>query len=398
MHAPDQGQAEPALGVIGGGIGGLAAAIAAAQAGWRVSLWEQANAFGEVGAGIQLGPNATRRLQHWGVLPSLLACAVEPAALHVRCASGGVTLGRLPLASRAQARYGAPYLTLHRADLHAALLQHAQQHRVTAHTAAEVSAIDPQTGMLRVHQIEYGAQALVLADGVWSRLRAQVVDAQPPLPTTHVAYRALPLQQVLPAACRTLDVQVWLAPQAHVVVYPVRRGEMLNVAVFLEGAEAASLAPRWQQMAQWEALQSRLPTFCAPLRTLLEAAAEAGDGWRQWPVVQRPPLVRAEQMAWARVALVGDAAHPMLPYMAQGAGMAIEDAHALGQALAGATSVEHALAGYAAARWRRNARVQARAQRNARWFHAQGVSAWLRNQAMAWLGTRVLDVPWLYRG
>jgi len=145
-------------------------------------------------------------------------------------------------------------------------------------------------------------------------------------------------------------------------------------------------------------LQSRLPTFCAPLRTLLEAAAEAGDGWRQWPVVQRPPLVRAEQMAWARVALVGDAAHPMLPYMAQGAGMAIEDAHALGQALAGATSVEHALAGYAAARWRRNARVQARAQRNARWFHAQGVSAWLRNQAMAWLGARVLDVPWLYRG
>ena len=107
MHIPDRGQAKPALGVIGGGIGGLAAAIAAARAGWQVSLWEQASAFGEAGAGIQLGPNATRRLQHWGVLPSLLACAVEPAALHVRCASGGVTLGRLPLASRVATRLAA---------------------------------------------------------------------------------------------------------------------------------------------------------------------------------------------------------------------------------------------------------------------------------------------------
>ncbi len=385
------------VGVVGGGIGGLAAALCAAQAGWRATVWEQAQQLGEVGAGVQLGPNATRRLQAWGVLPHLVAQASQPTDLLVRCATSARVLGRLPLGQRAQRRHGAPYLTLHRADLHAALHQCAAHHGVVMHVGSEVTALDAVQATLQVGDSAHAAQALVLADGVWSRLHAAVMQAPPVSVTGHVAYRALPIQQRLPAALRSQVVQVWLAPHAHVVTYPVRGGDMLNLAVFIEG-QAMALAPHWQQPVDWPTLAARLPTCCAPLRALLEAAGEAGDGWRQWPMVQRPPLTHAGQMARARLALVGDTVHPMLPYMAQGAGMAIEDAHALGQVMASYEPVEQALGRYAQQRWRRNARVQARAQRNARWFHARGAKAWLRNQAMAWLGTRVLDVPWLYRG
>lgn len=388
----------PKVLVVGGGIGGLAAALALDRQGVRVQLLERSSAFSEVGAGIQLGPNSVRILQGWGLGNALLACAARPPALQVRSAASGAVLGTLELGARAQRLYGAPYLTIHRADLHALLLRAVQARpgvnlrldetfvRFTE-SSAEVSV---QTERGRAFE----AEALVGADGVWSAVRQQWLQDGPARPTGHLAYRALVRQSELPSHLRSQQVTVWLGPRMHVVQYPVRQGDWLNVVALVED-DRPRPADNWDQVAVTSELRQVLAGACQPLLGLVQAI----DHWRLWSLCIRPPMCGAHQQARARVALLGDAAHPMLPYLAQGAGMAIEDAQALGDALAShGTAVPTSLAAYAQARWQRNARVQARALRNSTLFHASGPLRWSRDLAMRVLGERLLDVPWLYRG
>jgi salicylate hydroxylase len=196
---------------------------------------------------------------------------------------------------------------------------------------------------------------------------------------------------------RSQHVTAWLGPKLHVVQYPVRGGEWLNVVAIVHGRIAGDLAD-WNHNANAADLQRHLSASCAPLKDLIHAIA----AWRLWGLSIRPPMQGAHQQARGRVALLGDAAHPMLPYLAQGAGMAIEDADALARVLAFApyasSDVPALLARYAAQRWQRNARVQARAIRNGQVFHATGPVRWGRDAAMKLLGERLLDVPWLYGG
>jgi salicylate hydroxylase len=192
-------------------------------------------------------------------------------------------------------------------------------------------------------------------------------------------------------------VVVWLGTGMHVVQYPVRGGDWLNVvALFEDRLNTASAGDRsgWDHAALGADLQQALITGTAQLQALVQAI----EGWRLWHLQIRSPISSASQMAQGRVALLGDAAHPMLPYLAQGAGMAIEDAQALGQALAELGTTPAALAGYAQARCQRNARVQKRALRNAWIFHASGPTRWGRDLAMRAMGERLLDLPWLYGG
>lgn len=384
--------------IAGGGIGGLAAALAGARAGWAVQVFERAAAFSEVGAGIQLGPNVVRVLQDWGLAPALQAVAAFPQQLRVREVASGRTLGVLRLADM-PARYGAAYATIHRADL-LGLLHAAVQHQpgIALHLQTQVEGCttsdDAVVARLQTGQ-DIRGDALVGADGLWSRVRESLLHDGPPRLTGHLAYRALLPQAKLPAALRSSEVTAWLGPQQHLVSYPVRAGTALNVVGFVHGSTHSATPDalaHWDHSANAADLRAAFAGSCTPLQELLQAI----DAWRLWVMCDRPPLQGAHQQALGRVALLGDAAHPMRPYLAQGAGMAIEDAQALGQALAPQGDVAAALALYAQQRWRRNARVQAKAQRNGRVFHATGLLRLGRNAAMCLLGERLLDMPWLY--
>ncbi|KQM69065.1 FAD-dependent monooxygenase [Xylophilus sp. Leaf220] len=396
--------------VAGGGIGGLAAALACVRAGWRARVFEGAEAFAEAGAGLQLGPNATRLLQAWGLGDALEAVSAFPDRLEIRSAASGRVLGRLVLGAQARTRYGAPYATLHRADLHALLLGAVRsQAEAVIHLGTRVTRVAPQSDTVcigtertgpdgaRAASVQVEGDALVAADGLWSQVRSAVVpDDAAPRVTGHTAYRALLRQADLPANVRSSQVTVWLGPRMHLVQYPVRGGEWLNVVLLVQADTAlpAVADPRdWSQHAPPGGPAAALAGACAPLRALQEAVAD----WRLWMLCDRPPVAGPSAMAQGRVALLGDAAHPMLPYLAQGAGMAIEDAAVLGDALAmDAVEVPLRLRSYAQRRWQRVARVQAVAQRNAGVFHASGPVRWGRDMAMAVLGERLLDQPWLY--
>ena len=385
--------------IAGGGIGALSAALAATRAGWEVRLYEQALAFSEVGAGLQLGPNASRILQAWGLGHALAQVAAFPERLLARSSTSGRELGRLPLGQRSLKRYGAPYATLHRHDLHALLLR-----SVKACGAAHLQLNSPVD---RFTEVPEGVQlswtdgrivegdALVGADGLWSGVRAQLMNDGPAQPTGHLAFRALLPMSDVPAALRGNEVTAWLGPRLHAVSYPVRAGELLNLVLIVQGQPPEDLQA-WDQDALADEVRQALGACCAPLQDL----AQASTHWGRWTLCDRPPLSSAAQMAQGRVALLGDAAHPMRPFLAQGAGMAIEDAAELGRCLAPvqdlALSLPAALGRYAMQRWQRVAQVQARSRRNGEVFHATGLQRLGRDIGLKTLGRRLMDLPWLY--
>ena len=386
--------------IAGGGIGGLAAGIGAARAGWDVRLFERAGNFSEVGAGVQLGPNVVRRLQAWGLQKNLQSIAAVPETLQVRSALTGQELARMPLGSAAVERYGAAYVTVHRADLHSLLQMglrgYAEVHLNLAQTIENYRELDGVVTIRTQANKLIEGDALVCADGVHSRLRRQMLGDGPVRVTGHLAYRALVRQADLPQRLRTVDVTAWLGPGLHVIQYPVRRGELQNLVVIVEGPAPKDME-RWDHAANAQDLEAALVGSCSALQDLLRSVPQMG--WRLWPLVDRPPLRSAAEMAQGLVALLGDASHPMRPYLAQGAGMAIEDAAELQRALAmHDLDVNLRLRRYALNRWQRNARVQARSERNGRIFHATGLLRWGRDGALKLLGAQLMDLPWLYRG
>jgi len=378
--------------IVGGGIAGLASGLALARAHAEVRILERVPALTEVGAGVQLGPNVTRILNAWGLSPAVEKVATYPANLHARNAKSGEVLATLPL-SDMTTRYGAPYITIHRTDLQSALLEKVQALGVDVQCDSPVHKLP-----LDLHKT---AEALVIADGVWSNLRQQLLGDGPPRMTGHLAYRALVAQVELPAHLRTQDVSVWMGPNVHVVQYPVRGGEWLNVVCLTEGKlQGISLqdSQDWNLSKTSQAtradLQSALKNTCPHLQALVEACSN----WRLWPLCDRSPMQSAAQHAQGRIALVGDAAHPMRPYLAQGAGMAIEDAAELAHqwTFLADQDVGQRFAAFAHARWQRNARVQARAIRNGEIFHATGPLQWARDMGLRTLGEKLMDMPWLY--
>lgn len=383
--------------IAGGGIGGLAAAVACTQRGVPVQLLERAAQLSEVGAGIQIGPNVTRILQAWGLGDALAQVAAFPPRLQARDAQTGQVLGTLTLGERAQSLYGAPYATIHRADLQGLLHSAAQSAGVDIRLGQTVQGWQDTAdglGVTTADGASVQAGALIGADGVWSAVRQQLLGDAPARFTGHLAYRALVAQADLPAHLRSEQVTVWMGPRLHVVHYPVRSGQWLNLVAIVHGAKPEP-SQDWDQVGQTQALMQAMGAVGHDLHERLASV----PAWRQWALHDREPLNGAKQMAQGRVALLGDAAHPMRPYLAQGAGMAIEDAQVLAQCFCiDNATVPEQLQAYAEQRWVRNARVQARAIRNGRIFHAQGAVAQGRNLTMRLIGERVMDVPWLYGG
>jgi salicylate hydroxylase len=392
--------------LVGGGLGGLSTALALAHAGVASQLFEQSTAFAEVGAGIGLGPNAVRRLQAWGVWAGLKEKGFVPSQLEVMDAHNGEQLGCLPMASSFEQRYGAPYLTVHRADLHQRLLEAVQaqghtslylgQRLVNGQSLA--SSVTTQWQQADGQCSDHEAQALLGADGIRSQVRELAWPSSKLQASGHWAYRTVLPRHALPAVWRGDAMGLWLGPRLHVVHYPVRGGDWLNLVVLVESSDMAQTAG-WDNQRTSEQTADDLNLALKGCCSRLQDLVRISEAWRAWALFDRPPLQSATDMARGRVALIGDAAHPMLPYLAQGAGMAIEDADTLAQCWSQAgLSVEQRLQAYAQARWQRVAKVQTRARRNAKVFHARGGLAWARNTAMRWGGAAVMDMPWLYAG
>jgi salicylate hydroxylase len=384
--------------VSGGGIGGMAAAVALARGGHDVRLFEQSLQFSEFGAGVQLGPNATRVLGQWGLGDALARVACAPQRLVVRSADSGAALATMELGADFFERYGAPYLTVHRADLHRLLREAAQAGGAQLLSGRRVTRVSQEPHSVRVHVEGTGAMdeedeaaALVAADGIWSVLREQVLEDGAARPTGHIAFRALLDISEVPAHLRNEQVNVWLGPRSHTVAYPVRGGQSLNLVVIVEAERDAGQG--WDSEGTGDELRQLLGAGCAGLAALTQLPAS----WRSWSLHDRPPMRSPGEMVHGRVALLGDAAHPMLPYLAQGTAMALEDAAELARVLPGdVADVPAALQTYASNRWQRCARVQQLARRNGEVFHAQGLMRWGRDAALRMLGRRLMDQPWLY--
>lgn len=351
--------------VIGAGIGGLTAALCLARAGYRVELLERTERLAEVGAGLQLSPNALGVLAGFGLLPALEAKAAEPATVRIRSARNGRDLARVPLGPVARERYGLPYLVLHRADLQKVLLDAVSTSPAITLTLGAMLADVVQTGTGIEAEIttanesrKLSACALIGADGVRSEVRQRVMKGPEARFSGRTAYRATLPASAVPDELMT-ETGLWLGPKAHLVHYPVRSGREFNLVALVEENWDAE---GWSEPADRDALLRRFADWPAEIRAVMQLP----DLWLRWALC----AVDAD-MPWARgrIALLGDAAHAMLPFAAQGAAMAIEDAAVLGRVMQGAKDIPAALAAYQQQRQPRATQVQQAASTNATIYH-----------------------------
>jgi salicylate hydroxylase len=376
--------------IAGGGIGGLALAVALARRGLRSVVLERQETRTAAGAGIQLGPNGVRALEALRVADGLRRWVGAPEAIEVRAGASGQRLARLPLGAWIAERHGAPYWVAHRGDLSGVLLAAAgAEPLIELRTGFEVASV-AQTGAQATAVAADGRSVsgplLVGADGLWSAVRQAVAPGSAPRPAGATATRTvIPAGEAGPLADGA--VGVWLTPEAHLVHYPVRQGS--EVALVVIAREAASRAGRgWDTHADPDALRRRLAPFHADVAQVLMPGR--GRPWREWTLHTLPPLP-----AWTerRIVLLGDAAHPMLPYLAQGGALALEDAIALADCLASAADPVEACARFEALRAARARRVQAASRRQGRIYHLAPPVAWARDATL-----RLVPGPWLMAG
>ena len=370
--------------IAGGGIGGLALALALAKSGRRSTVLEQRESFGAAGAGIQIGPNGVRVLQRLGLAEALRPAVGVPDALAVHHGRTGRALAVLPLGRWIADRHGAPYWVVHRGDLHAVLTEAASaEPRITLRAGFNLASVAQHGEVVKAQGVDgdvaTGA-ALVGADGLWSSVRRAIRPEHVPQSVGATASRT-----VIPvAAAGRLAVPVvglWLGPDVNVVHYPVRGGAEIAVVVIASGSWQGK---EWDAEADQAALIARLAGFHSSLAEPLAMA----PSWRKWGLYRLPPLP-----AWSagRVVLIGDAAHPMLPHLAQGGVLALEDALVLADCLAAhASDVAQAFLVFEAKRRRRADRVQAMSRLNGRIYHLRPPMAWARDGAL-----RLLPGPWL---
>jgi salicylate hydroxylase len=386
-----------AIAIAGAGIGGLTAALALAAKGFRVSLFDKAAQLEQTGAGIQLSPNATRVLDRLGLRERLMPSVVMPDAVAIKTAQS-VEIARLRLGSSAATRYGAPYWMIHRGDLQAALLGAVLAHPdITLALGAAVdgctqSAEGVAVQVRRADALEeVQAAALIGADGLWSRVRALAGEADTARFAHRTAWRALVLADAVAPEFRTPTIHLWLGHGSHLVHYPVKAGAMINIV-----AIAADTRPSdgWSTAASADEVLRRFPAggWAKPARDLLALP----ERWLEWPLYDRPPHPHRGRGA---MTLLGDAAHPMPPFLAQGAAMAIEDAAVLADALAAAPDdAAAALRRYERARGPRVARVQRAARRNDTVYHLPWPASAVRDVVMGRMGNERLlaHYDWIY--
>jgi salicylate hydroxylase len=384
--------------IAGAGIGGLTAALAIARHGYRVVVLEQAERLEETGAGIQLSPNAARVLIGLGLSERLAPHVATPQELIVANARSGRVLARAPLGDAAAQRYGAPYWIIHRGDLQSALLEAAAANPdivLRLGTRVDDFAIHGNGITVAAHSaretIEERGVALVGADGTWSRLRGRLGHDAAPRFAGHTAWRALVPAEAVVCELSIPTVNLWFGSGGHVVYYPVKGGRLINVVAIMRDDWRE---PGWSAPGARAEILARFhgPAWRGPPREIIGAA----DRWLKWALFDAAPLSH-----WGRgpVTLLGDAAHPVLPYLAQGAAMAIEDAAELGQCLGqGGDNPAGAMRRYEQRRLGRTARTQRAARRTGAIYHMGPLAGLVRSLAVAVTGgPRLISrYDWLY--
>ena len=380
--------------IVGAGIGGLAAALALSNAGYRTKVIEQTVEFKEIGAGIQFGPNGFKMLERLGLRDAVDHLAVFPDDLMLMDSVTEAEVTRIPLGTAFRERFNYPYALVHRADLHAVLLKACQGSESVelcpGETLERFDEIGQQVQVVTTKGTHAGS-ALVGADGIWSKIRQDLVGDGRPRVSGHIAYRAvLPIEDV-PERFRKNAMILWAGPKNHLVQYPLRGGKLFNlVAVFHSDAYDEG----WNTKGDPEELRRRFAGTCDTVQTLLDKI----ESWRMWVLCDRDPV---KDWSRGRTTLLGDAAHPMLQYLAQGACMAIEDGVVLAETLkASGGDVEAAFQAYQEARYLRTGKCQMMARLYGEFYHADGVKRELRNQMLAGrTPEQSFDgVAWLYEG
>ena len=378
--------------VAGGGIGGLAAALALTRQGFQVKVLEQAPEIGEIGAGIQLGPNAFHAFDALGVGEKTRSRAVYTDYMVMHDALDEYQVGKIPTGEAFLKRFGNPYAVIHRVDVHMSLLEGAQETgKIEILTSTRAERVEQDAGKVTVIDQNgkgHRGLALVGADGVKSAVRAQYVN-DPARITGHVVYRAVVDKKDFPTDLQWNAASIWVGPNCHLVHYPLRGGEQYNVVVTFHSRKQEEWGVTEGSKAE---VQSYFQGICPKARQLIDLP----KSWRRWATADREPIGR---WSFDRVTLLGDAAHPTTQYMAQGACMALEDAVTLGEALrAHNNDFANAFDLYQRARVARTARIVLSGREMGRIYHAKGVERMVRNDL--WRGRspeRFYDaVEWLY--
>lgn len=378
--------------VIGGGIGGLAAAMSLVRQGIEVLLLEQANEIAEIGAGIQLGPNAYSALDALGVGEAARGRSVFTDYLQMMDAVDASVVGRIDVGEAFRTRFGNPYGVIHRADIHLSILEAVEQHPlISFRTSTRIEDFEIREDGVTVIDSDgnrYDADALVGADGVRSVVREKLVG-DPPRVTGHVVYRAVVDVEDMPEDLRINAPVLWAGPRCHLVHYPLRGGNQYNLVVTFHSREQ-------EEWSVTEGSQEEVLSYFTDIDDSPRRLLSLPKSWKRWATADREPVASWGQ---GRVTILGDAAHPMTQYLAQGACMALEDAVTMGEAIRVCDGdFEKAFRLYETKRIPRTARVVWSAREMGRLYHAKGVERLVRNDL--WKGRsqeRFFDaVEWLY--
>jgi salicylate hydroxylase len=381
--------------VVGGGIGGLSTALALGRKGFRVRVLEQTPELGAIGYGIQLGPNVFPMFDRLGIRDAVMAQSIVPGACLMLDALTGEEVVRVPTGPSLVERFGHPYIVLHRVDLHYVLMDACRAvPLIELESSTAVTGVD-DLGDRVAARTEHGAtvegDAMIAADGLRSRIRAQLLDDGEPRPIGYVAHRTLVPMAEVTADVRRSDVVLWGGPGFHIVHYPLRHGTVFNiVAVFRTSTHAEKGDVAAYRMELEHTYRAAHPTMKALLAMM--------DLERRWPIGDRDPV---RHWCKGRVTLLGDAAHPTLQSFAQGACMAIEDAVCLAELINMADSdYAAAFRQYQAARLLRTARIQLESRSIWEFYHHGGIARDVRNETCSrWAETDVFRcLEWIYDG
>ncbi|OZI78811.1 3-hydroxybenzoate 6-monooxygenase [Bordetella genomosp. 2] len=378
--------------VVGGGIGGLAAALALTRQGIAVQLLEQASHIGEIGAGIQLGPNAFAALDALGVGATARGRAVYTDHIIMMDAVDAREVVRIDTGADFRARFGGPYAVIHRADIHLSILEAVQRDPlISFHTSTQIVEVRQDGAQVEVTDAQgrrYRGDALVGCDGVKSVVRERMVG-DPARVTGHVVYRAVVERDNMPEELRINAPVLWAGPRCHLVHYPLRGGQQYNLVVTFHSREQEEWGVR-------EGSKEEVLSYFQGIHPRPHQMLDRPTSWRRWATADREPV---EHWGQGRITLLGDAAHPMTQYMAQGACMALEDAATLGEAVkARDGDLQAAFRLYESVRIPRSARVVWSTREMGRIYHAQGVERQVRNSL--WTGRTQAQfydaLQWLY--